>query len=136
MKRCWREEREERLEIVNEFLGVIGSCGRGFFCRNGVLCWMYQDYRGRIWFVDSWRGDETYTHREGRWRKFCSGGTMKQLVESLRDYVLTGKQLGPRHFFWPDWVCGGDLWGYGDDMERVRAAALRLKIVWGEKVGA
>lgn len=130
-----REDREERLERVNEFLMVIGSHGRGFFCRNGVMCWLYQDSRGRLWFVDSWLGHEVYLHYHGRWRHFCSGGTMKRLVESLRDYVMNGTHLRPGQFWWPDWYCGGDLWGYGEDMEYVRAAAIRLGLLQSEKVG-
>jgi len=134
MKWDWRKLREDRLETVNEFLTVIGSTGRQFFCRHGVMCWLYQDDRGRIWFVDSWRGDETYTHYHGRWPRFCSGGTMKRLIESLRDYVMNGTKLSPRHFWWPNWYGGGDLWGYGEDMERVRTAAIRLGIVGAKSV--
>jgi hypothetical protein len=30
---------------------------------------------------------------------------------------------------WPEWICGGDLWGYGAEMDVVRRAAQRLALV-------
>lgn len=126
----WRELREKRLETVNEFLCVMGSHGRKFFCHEGVMSWLEQDDRGRIWFVDSWRGDMTYTHTKGRWRRFHHGGTLKTLVEALRGYVMTGRKLSSRALWWPDWYCAGDLWGYGEEeMHPVRVKAIELGLV-------
>lgn len=125
----WRELREERLDRVNEFLAVMGSHGRKFFCHEGVVSWLEQDERGRIWFVDSWQGTRVYTHREGRWRGFHHGGTLKGLVKALKRYVMEGTMLSPRALWWPEWYCAGDLWGYGEAMHPVREAALRLGLV-------
>lgn len=53
---------------------------------------------------------------------------MRALIEQLRNYIQTGNpqklSLGP----WPKWICDGDLWGYGEDMQQVRDAATRLGI--------
>ena len=38
---------------------------------------------------------------------------------------MPASYLGP----WPQWMCEGDLWGYGDDMQTVRAKALELGII-------
>lgn len=124
-----RRVREERLEKANQLIEVIGGHGRRFFCQRGVLCWLYQDKRGRIWFVDSWRGEEVYTHYRGTWRKFASGGTMRRLIEALRNYVMSGMILHEKHFWFPEWICDGDLWGYGSEMGAVREAAIRLGLV-------
>ena len=125
----WKTIREERLGRVNELIAVIGSCGRHFFCYRGVVSWLEMDERGRIWFVDSWRGARIYTHYHGRWKGFTGGGTLKCLVESLQHYVIKGTLLSRRHFWWPDWVCGGDLWAYGDDIGLVRSEAERLGLL-------
>jgi len=124
-----REEREERLERVNELIHVIASHGRKFFCYEGITCWLELDERERLWFVDSWRGDRTYTHRNGPWSTFHHGGTLKGLVECFRDFVMFNKQLSRALFEWPEWYCRGDLWGYGANMAPVREAADRLQIV-------
>lgn len=130
MKGGWRQLREDRLEKANEFLRVMGSHGRGFFCHGGVMSWLEQDARGRIWFVDSWRGEMVYTHYHGRWRHFTQGGTLKSLIEALRVYVMNGARLSTRALWWPDWYCEGDLWGYGEEgMKPVRETALRLELV-------
>jgi len=126
----WRELREERLEKVNEFLFAMGSHGRKFFCHEGVMSWLEQDERGRIWFVDSWRGHRVYTHTKGRWRHFHHGGTMRTLVSALKGHVMSGRLLPTRALWWPDWYCGGDLWGYGEEgMEPVRHVAITLGLV-------
>jgi hypothetical protein len=51
-------------------------------------------------------------------------------VEALRDFVRTGKKLPMAKYFgpWPGWLCGGDLWGYGEDMPLVRRAARTLGV--------
>lgn len=73
--------------------------------------------------------ERVYAHRPGRWKKFTGGGTLKNLCEALRDYVTKDKRLNPYIFGpWREWVAGGDLWGYGKDMEIVRATAKVLGV--------
>ena len=52
---------------------------------------------------------------------------MKGLIEALRDYVTKGDLLNIDYFIDP----GGDFshpWMYGDDLNIVRAAVIRLGI--------
>ena len=102
---------------------AIAGCGRRFFFHNGVISGFSVDHAGKVWFVDSYSGRRVYTHDKGPWRGFTNGGTLRTLIERLRDFIRTGEQqalgLGP----WPAWVCNGDLWGYGSDMQTVRDAA-------------
>lgn len=117
-----------RSEQANLFLKAIAECGRRFFFHRDHVSRFEVDARGRIWFVDSYQDARIYTHYEGEWRGFSEGGTLRSLVTHLRDFIRTGEPqklaLGP----WPDWVCGGDLWGYGEAMEHVRQAATSLSI--------
>ncbi len=121
---------DDRLKRANELIGVIASCGRRFFRKGDRVANLEVDSHGRVWFVDAYKGTRVFTHYKGGWRNFSGGGTLKRLIERLRDFVkqdrpLPQTELGP----WPEWVCGGDLWGYGDQMQQVRSAAIRLSII-------
>lgn len=121
--------KKDRAEQASRFLATIASCGRKFFAHNGRVSRFEVDDRGRIWFVDAYRERRIYTHYEGRWSGFSEGGTLRNLVCKLRDFIRTGEQqrlhIGP----WPDLICNGDLWGYGSDMDSVRTAAVACGIV-------
>jgi hypothetical protein len=122
--------KEERLANANEMLRAIASCGRKFFAHEDRVSRFEVDQRGRVWFIDKWTQKRIYTHYRYDWRGFSEGGTLRALVERLRDFITQGKQLPPTIFGpWPEWVCGGDLWAYGDAMQRVRDAAEELRIV-------
>ena len=119
--------RWQRAAKANEFIAVIASCGARHFSYIGRPSSFEIDQRGLVWFRDSYSMRCICTHRtHGRWKGFTNGGTMRALVIHLRDYIMTGEpqplNLGP----WPDWLCGGDLWDYGKDMDGVRLTALRL----------
>lgn len=126
-------EKAERLEKVNAMIRVMGSCGRRFFysLRYDRFARMEIDSRGKVWFVDDYSGHRIYTHYErGSWRKFSHGGTMRALVIAFRKFIQQGTPVPAGSFGpWPDWYCGGDLWGYGDDMVKVRSKAIALGIV-------
>lgn len=120
-------EREQRLQLANAFIAVIAGTGRHFFAHEGHVSQFALDHRQRIWFVDAYTHRRIYTHYRGRWRGFTQGGTMRALVEALRDYIRDGAKpalgLGP----WPSWICDGDLWAYGEDaMQEVRRVAAEL----------
>lgn len=123
-------DKQARLAAVNELLTVISQHGRRFFYgKNGVVTQFELDARGRVWIIDSYSGCRVYAHYAGRWRGFTNGGTLRDLCEALRDYIARGTQIRPSHFGpWPQYICEGDLWGYGDGILPVRAAALRLGI--------
>lgn len=116
--------KRDRAARTNLFLEAVAGCGRKFFAHKGRVSRFEVDDRGHIWFVDAYRPTRIYTQcKWSKWQGFSEGGTLRDLVRRLSDYIRTGEQqklsLGP----WPTWVCDGDLWGYGDAMEQVRAAA-------------
>ena len=124
------DERIKRLAEVNVFMQAMAGHGRKFFRHGDSVSWLEMDVRGRIWFFDSYSRKRIYTHYRGRWKGFTNGGTLKALVEALRDYVMTGKKLSQGRLWWPDWYCNGDLWGYGEEgMEPVRHVAITLGLV-------
>ena len=116
-----------RANRANQFISVIASCGRRFFHYEARVSSFEVDDQGRIWFVDAYSQMRIYTHNRYKWKGFTNGGTIRTLVEDLRDYIRTGERpvlnIGP----WPKHLCDGDLWGYGDAMQQVRTAAQNLK---------
>lgn len=126
--------RDERLAAVNELVGVIASCGRRFFHHEGRIARMEIDGRGKLWWIDEWKGRRLCLSVKPYhllMRGFTGGGTLRELVIAMRDFVRTGERFTSRAFGpWPTWVCGnGDRWGYGlDNMQVIREASLRLGI--------
>lgn len=116
--------KQERVQAVNRLIGEIASCGRHFFRYGNNVARMEVDARGKVWLIDEYSGKRIYTHYAGRWRGFTHGGTLRDLVCSLRDFITSGALLHARSFGpYPDWYSGGDPWGYGADMVQVREAA-------------
>lgn len=121
-------EKQERAKRANALLQTISEHGRRFFHHDGRVARFEVDERGRVWFIDAYSQKRIYTHYTGRWRGFTLGGTMRWLIESLRDYIRTGKVIVGHFGPWPDEICRGDLWGYGDDMRAIRKKAVELAI--------
>lgn len=121
--------RSERAHLCNELLTVMATTGRRFFSDKGAVARFEVDERGRVFFVDSYTKARIYTAYTGRWTKFSHGGTMRRLVEALVTFIRNGLPITPGYFGpWPVELCGGDLWGYGEDMVKVREAAVRLGV--------
>jgi len=121
--------KQERVLKVNELIKVIADHGRRFFysTKNNRYASIEIDTRGKIWWVDDYTGKRIYTHYRYGWRGFSHGGTLKSLVEAFRDYISRNKPINLRYFGpWPEYYCNGDLWGYGDDMQKVRDKACEL----------
>ena len=123
------EVRQARVDQVNRLIHVIAEHGRRFFGHGDRVSYMRLDRRGKVWFADAYTSKRIYTHYTGRWRGFTQGGTLRDLVCMMRDYIRTGDPIWARAFGpWPKWICDGDLWGYGADMQHVRDALVILDI--------
>ena len=121
----------DRVKRANRLIETIATCGRRFFNyrdHGGTIGRFERDRRGKIFFIDGWSGKRIYTHYAGHWYGFSEGGTMRDRVIKLRDFIVHGTRLPSLVFGpWPDWMLQ-DLWGYGDDMQRIRDIAARLRI--------
>ena len=121
----------ERLKTANAIIRVIGSYGRHFLSENSdrspqslvkepFFAYFGVDARNELWYVDRY-SRKLILVRHQDWPGFSDGGTLRSLVSLLAHYIENGqdnvmRMLGP----WPEWICGGDLWAYGDDMQKVR----------------
>lgn len=118
----------ERVEHANELIRLIASCGREFFRKGETVAHLEIDKHGKVWFVDDYSRCRIYTHYRYDWRGFSHGGTMRRLIERLRDYITKGEKLtsfiiAPR--------CsnkdGSNIWGYEPSAaETLRQAAWQL----------
>lgn len=132
-----RDGQLNRIDRANALLRAIATTGRRFFSYTdgGVTRVSYFDRLGpssRLWLIDAYTQHPVYLHHPPgrRWRGFTGGGTLQRLVVALRDFIRHGQPVSPGHFGpWPDVLCGGDLWGYGDDMAIVRQVARDLGII-------
>ena len=118
-----------RLKNANEFIAVIANCGRRFFEHEGFVSTLELSPTGRVFFIDYYTKKRIYTHRKYcQWDGFTSGGTMKMIVEMLRDFVTKGETMTST-YFQPEMRNGfKNPWGYGEDILIVRDAAIRLGI--------
>lgn len=121
----------ERVEHANALIKVISEHGRKFFERNGVVATLELDKNGKVWFVDEYSKARIYTHYHHRWHRFSHGGTLRDLVCAMRDYITKGKQLSIEWIAPTRWnPDNGDIWGYGkESAAAVRAAAAQLPII-------
>lgn len=146
------ETKAARLDHANALIKIIASHGRRFFWHGGVNRWnpstntstfepadryaRLELRRGRVYFIDDYSEKAIYTHKttfENKWRGFSHGGTLRALVEDMRDYILHGtpiprwkiviQQLGAKGL-------EGNIWGYDvDGAQAVRDAAYALPII-------
>jgi len=116
----------ERLAHANAVLRAMGSYGRRFFysSRHDRYAELILDDRGRCRRIDECSGKSVWLDENGKWRGFTNGGTCRAIVADLARYVRTGQKTRNHFGPWPEWICDGDLWGYGDDAGKVRAALL------------
>ena len=147
-----------RLEHANALIKIIGSHGRRFFWHGGVSVYdpatktstfvpadryaHLELRRGRVYFVDDYTQKAIYTHPTtfgGKWRAFSHGGTLRSLVEDMRDYIDQGDQI-------PRWKIviqqldasdlKGNIWGYSEEAAiAVQAEAFKLPIIAPAKEG-
>src|SRR3546814_9974265 len=114
----------ERLTQANELIGLISSCGRRFFYNktHDRIARLELCKRGRVYFVDDYTGKRIYTHRTGitsRWHGFSHGGTLRSLVENLRDYIMFGTPL-PHGPIVPAYQSSqGNIWGYDEQSAKL-----------------
>lgn len=125
-----------RTQHANALIQIIAGHGRHFFRdrATGRIARLELDVRGRVWFFDDFSNKRIYTHTTpfgNRWSGFSHGGTLKELVEHMRDYIVKGEKI-PQGFIAPNFstLPGKDYWGYGPEAcLAVRHCALALPII-------
>lgn len=125
--------KQQRLDEVNRLIKIISTYGRRFFyCQSkDRVAHMSLGPRGHIYFHDDYTGKAIYTAYRHRWSGFSHGGTMRDLVCALSEYIRSGKQLS-MHWIGPERhnLTDGNIWGYAaDQMELCRAEAMKTSVI-------
>ena len=133
-------DKQARLQHANDLIKIIGSHGRRFFYNKERDVFARLELRnGRLWWIDDYRGAEVYILNTGfrrHWRGFSHGGTLRALVEDIREYITKGTRIPGRKIVIQQ--LGKDdlsenIWGYdAEGAKAVRAAAYALPIVDAE----
>lgn len=119
-------DKAARLTEANKLIRIISTYGRRFFYNeeNNCVAEMLIGPRGHIFFIDDYSRKLIYVAHSGRWPGWSHGGTLRDLVKALANYVRTGEQLS---IFWisPGRFDDSNIWGYApDEMTKCRAEAL------------
>lgn len=117
---------EARVSHANSLLSIIGSYGRHFFAsKSGDVFGTFEvDSKLQVWYVDARTSSRILTTGEGadsRWHGFSHGGTLKDIIKLIRDYILTGRKLDE---YWIGCARsdGSNAWGYGvEPLKKLRA---------------
>lgn len=106
-----RDLKGKRLEIANKMIKIISDHGRRFFYSPKNKCIAYFKIKnGRIYFVDEYSLKEIYLHYKCWHKGFTNGGTLRCLIENLKEYII-----GRKEFPLYQVEFGGEYWGYSDE---------------------
>jgi hypothetical protein len=115
-----------RLEQANALIHAISSHGRRFFyCEDRDRIAKFEIQDKRIKFIDDWSGMSMQCLEGRRWKGFSHGGTMKNLIQKLSNYIRLGEKLNigiiaPAYLFGPvqsdieEGEPESNIWGYPD----------------------
>lgn len=120
--------RIHRMLNANKLICLIATHGRCFFCdgKGGEISLFEMNSKtGKIQFRNAWSGKVIYIYENGVARGFAGfhhGGTLRDLVRMMRDYILSGKKLSiawiaPKH------------WGYGVASDELISKCRDLEII-------
>lgn len=132
-----RLARIDRVKHANALIHIISEHGRRFFWneKDRRVASIGIDHRGKLWWTDDYRGTRVCIEKIGgyehRWHGFSHGGTLKQLVQMMREYIKTGERISIGHICPGRWEPdNGNIWGYSPEAAQAcRAAASQLDII-------
>jgi len=121
--------KQVRCVYANQLIEVISQHGRCFFysAKHDRVARLVVD--GAVHLIDEKSGNKVVLRTNGSWEGFGHGGTLRELVTMMRDYVMQGTRIG-MYFIGMERTFGkGNVWGYPvDQLEKCREAARLLPI--------
>lgn len=127
--KSYLQQKRERAALVNELVQTIASVGRQFFLyeKEGKknIASMEVDDRGVIWWIDQYSEEKIYVAYHGRWRGFTNGGTLKEFVRYLAQFVRDGVPLSPH----VTGLSNVNYWAYPSDaVSEVQQLGIKLGV--------
>lgn len=124
-----------RCEYANRLIQVISSYGRCLFYSKKNDQVAYLTYDHRVYLHDEGSGQKIEVRAGCPWPGFSHNGTIRDLVEQLRNYVMRAQRLDPVYIGIDKLHGGGNVWGYAEDQIRLcRQAAAGLPVMGAESV--
>ena len=121
--------KNKRIINANKFLEVAAKCGRCFFEHEGFVSYFGTYRNGRVYFVDYFTNKKICIDTPTKnWDGFTSGGTLKEFINALGEYIRLGEKLNLSYFTDKGFMGDKHIWGYGDDLEKLYRAAEELEI--------
>lgn len=128
--------KQERLNHANELIKVISEHGRHFFYNKekNSLAELRIDENGRVWFKDDYTKKWIFTHKTNwtnTWKGFSHGGTLQDLIQQMREYIIKGTQIHEGYIGLKRTYQDGNIWGYPDeDLKKVLENAKKIPIIY------
>jgi len=117
-----------RCEYANRLIQVISSYGRFFFYSRSCDSVARLTFDQRVYLHDE-KGATIEVKASSKWKGFSHGGTLRDLVLQMRNYVMRGERIDPA-YLGIDRRLGGNIWGYPPEQMRLcREAAQQLPII-------
>lgn len=118
-----------RCEYANRLIEVISSYGQGFFYSRQHDNVARLSFDRRVFLHDE-RGSLIEAKAACKWHGFSHGGTLRDLVLQMRNYVMRGQRIDPAYIGIEKPSGDGNIWGYTpEQMALCRAAAQKLPII-------
>jgi len=127
-------KKQKRVDEINELIKLISDIGRRFFYseKHDRIARFEIQKSGRIAFYDDYSGKKVniyLKHRE--WPGFTHGGTLKNLVGNMSEYIRFGHKIDVRFLAPFGWSSERDIWGYGKDAsDQLKRKAVNLNCVY------
>ena len=119
-----------RCEYANRLIEVISSYGRLFFYSRRYDCVARLSFDQRVYLHDENGAKIEAKATNKRWPGFSHGGTLRDLVLQMRNYVMRGERIDPAYLGIDRQAGEGNVWGYSPEQMRLcREAAKQLPII-------
>ncbi|WP_426579178.1 hypothetical protein P5490_007785 [Bacillus altitudinis] len=121
-----KPEQMKRIYDINALINLIASIDhRTFYCesKNSVACFIFGK-RGKVFFVDDYTGEWIYPYELGHGpaKGFSHGGNMWQLVNSFREFIITGRYGDLRDY--------KEIWAYSEEgCKKIREKAKEIGFI-------
>lgn len=120
-----------RVEHANTLIKIISDYDRRFFYNaqaNRVA--QFEIIKGHIYFRDDYTNKLIHVHKNFYNINFSHGGTLRDLVENMANYIRTGEHLSIKHIGPELAFSNQNIWGYSQrSIDDVRMLALGIPII-------
>ncbi|WP_144498240.1 hypothetical protein [Bacillus pumilus] len=117
-------EQLKRMNDINELIQLIASIDRRtFYCKSKDRVASFK-FKTKLFFIDDYTGKYVYPYElgYGQANGFSHGGNMWQLVNSFREFIITGRYGDLRDY--------KEIWAYSrEGCEKIRQKAKKIGFI-------